>query len=280
LFDRASAAMQERVMSFRFAPSPNGHLHLGHAYSALLNARMARDAGQRFLIRIEDIDTTRCTPELTAEALEDLEWLGLISEAPVRHQSQHLADYREALVKLPTFPCFCTRKTVEAASEDKDPEGQPIYPGTCRALSADEVQARIGETHALRLKTREALESCANRLFYFEGGEWIRARPEFWGDVVIARKDIGTSYHLAVVVDDALQEITHVVRGEDLRAATSVHRLLQALLDLPVPVYTHHKLIGDEAGRKLSKSAGSNSLRNLRAEGVAAAQIRQSLGFG
>jgi glutamyl-Q tRNA(Asp) synthetase len=272
--------MQDRPMSFRFAPSPNGHLHLGHAYSALLNARMAGEAGQRCLIRIEDIDTPRCTPEFTDAALEDLAWLGLASDAPVRYQSRHLADYREALAKLPVFPCFCTRKEVEAASEDKDPEGQPLYPGTCRTLSADEVHARIAEPHALRLKTREALESCANRLFYFEGGEWIRARPELWGDVIVARKDIGTSYHLAVVVDDALQEVSHVVRGEDLRAATSVHRLLQALLDLPVPLYTHHKLIGDEAGRKLSKSAGSKSLRSLRAEGVTPTQIRQALGFG
>ena len=259
--------------TFRFAPSPNGELHLGHAYSALLNAAMAKEAGGRLLVRIEDIDTVRCTPELVAKAIADLEWLGLAWERPERLQSAHLADYRQAQQKLQDmgllYPCFCSRKEIAAHVGATDPDGQAVYPGTCRGLSPTEIERRVArnEPFALRLDMRAAIGRAA-------GGEAAR-----WGDVVLVRKDSGTSYHIAVVTDDALQGVTHVVRGLDLLAATPIHILLQNLLGLPTPHYHHHDLINDEAGRKLSKSLGSRSLRALRAEGVAAQDIRRVLGF-
>jgi glutamyl-Q tRNA(Asp) synthetase len=277
--------------TFRFAPSPNGHLHLGHAYSALLNAEMACKANGRFLVRIEDIDTIRCTHRLAEDALEDLEWLGLNWEQPVRSQSQHLADYRQALRRLSEkgllYPCFCTRQDIARNADAKlrDPEQQPLYPGTCRSLSAS-VRAELmasGKPHALRLDIASAVRHAGSNLSFHEEGPLhpniYRATSERWGDVVLARKDIGTSYHIAVVTDDALQAITHVVRGNDLFEATSIHRLLQALLDLPVPIYHHHPLIDDGTGRKLSKSAKDRSLRSLREAGVTAADIRAALGF-
>jgi len=259
--------------AFRFAPSPNGELHLGHAYSALLNERMAREAGGRFLVRIEDIDTLRCTAELTQRVLADLAWLGLNCEQPVRIQSEHFADYRAQQKRLADmgllYPCFCTRRDIARSGMARDPEGQPLYPGICRALQASEIELRRvkGEPHAMRLDMGRA----ATRTGIHEAA--------VWGDVVIARKDIGTSYHMAVVTDDHLQGITHVVRGRDLEAATPIHLLLQRLLGFTSPHYHHHELIGGEKGHKLSKSEGAKSLRALREESVGAKDIRHLLGF-
>ncbi len=275
------------VAAFRFAPSPNGELHLGHAYSALLNARMAAQYGGRFLIRIEDIDTARCTAELAARALAELGWLGLTWEEPVRVQSEHLNEYAQAQRRLADvgllYPCFCSRKDMAAQGTDslRDPEGQPLYPGTCRGLAAAEIGDRMaqGIPYAMRLDMRLAQSRLSSPLAFEEKGKSVAADPARWGDVVLVRKDIGTSYHIAVVTDDALQGISQVVRGQDLFAATAIHRLLQELLGLPAPHYHHHQLIGDEMGRKLSKSAGGISLRALREQGVSAAAIRRALGF-
>jgi glutamyl-Q tRNA(Asp) synthetase len=277
---------------FRFAPSPNGRLHLGHAYSALLNEKMARESGGRFLLRVEDIDTLRCTPELTALMLADLGWLGLAWEQPVLQQSAHLSDYAQAQQRLKDagllYPCFCSRQDIaRRAGTDapRDPEGQPLYPGTCRHLSEEERARRLarGEPAAWRIDMTKAVARLAAPLFFIEQGSSDDSRepaqPQNWGDVVLIRKDIATSYHIAVIVDDARQGITHVVRGRDLFHATHIHRLLQHLLDLPVPVYFHHKLIDDEQGRKLSKSLGSRSLADLRAEGVSPGDVRKALGF-
>jgi glutamyl-Q tRNA(Asp) synthetase len=264
---------------FRFAPSPNGHLHLGHAYSALLNEREAKHRAARFLVRIEDIDTTRCTKALADACLADLAWLGLQWEEPVRFQSEHMADYRAALDALEVrgllYPCFCSRREIalKAGEALRDPEGQVLYPGTCRGVARSR-----SEPHALRLDMTKAA-ALAGPLTFIESEAEIAADPAAWGDVILARRDIGTSYHIAVVVDDALQGITDVVRGRDLFAATAIHRLLQELLGLPAPRYRHHALIGDETGRKLSKSAGDRSLASLRAAGVTAADIRRELGF-
>jgi glutamyl-Q tRNA(Asp) synthetase len=277
--------------AFRFAPSPNGRLHLGHAYSALLNAEMARRSNGKFLVRIEDIDTIRCTQHLAEDALEDLHWLGLDWEQPVRTQSQHIADYKLALQRLDDmrllYPCFCTRQDIarNANTNRRDPDQQTLYPGTCKSLS-DSVRAeRIasGKPYASRLDMVSAVRQAGPNLSFHEEGPLhsgtCRITPERWGDVVLARKDIGTSYHVAVVADDALQAVTHIVRGNDLFEATSIHRLLQALLDLPAPIYHHHALIDDGTGRKLSKSAKDRSLRSLREAGVTAAEIRAALGF-
>jgi glutamyl-Q tRNA(Asp) synthetase len=264
---------------FRFAPSPTGHLHLGHAYSALLNLEAARKTGGCFLLRIEDTDTTRCTPALTEALLEDLAWLGIVSDAPVRIQSQHADDYRAALAKLEArgliYRCGCSRRDIaRKAGPGRDPEGQPLYPGTCRAGQPGP------EPHALRLDMARAA-AMAGDLWWEEDGEGpVKAEPLRWGDVVLGRKETGTSYHLAVVVDDALQGVTDVIRGRDLYHATSIHRLLEELLGLSVPRYRHHRLITDKAGKRLAKSAGSRSLRSLRAEGVTAEAVRQALGFG
>ena len=264
--------------AFRFAPSPNGELHLGHAYSALLNHHLASECGGRFLLRIEDIDTLRCTQALAAMALADLGWLGLQWELPVRYQSQHLAEYRlqqNSLQRLEVlYPCFCSRKGIAARTGTavRDPEGQPTYDGFCKSLSAAAVSRLLetGQSFALRLDMAKALTACRRKL---------RLDPSAWGDVVLVRKDIGTSYHIAVVTDDALQGITDVVRGRDLEQATSIHILLQSLLGFPVPRYLHHDLITDAAGHKLSKSLHSRALRSLRDGGVTAAEIRHSLGF-
>lgn len=283
---------------FRFAPSPNGHLHLGHAFSALLNAQMAARTGGRFLLRIEDVDTFRCTPRLVDDCLEDLAWLGLEWEEPVLRQSSETARYQQAAdvlrVRGHLYPCFCTRGHIlKAAGDDppRDPEGSVIYPRTCRGWSKEAVSRALagGARHAWRLDMHEIStildQSLCNedKLTWHETGsgehETIGARPELWGDVVLVRKDIPTSYHLAVVLDDAMQGVTHVVRGQDLYHATSIHRLLQYLLGLPAPIYHHHALVLDDDGRKLSKSMMSTPLRQLRAEGIAAAEIRQRLGF-
>ena len=285
---------------FRFAPSPNGRLHLGHAYSALLNAQFAARLGGRLLLRIEDIDMTRCRPEYAAAVEEDLAWLGLRFERPVRRQSEHFEAYRAALVGLRArglvYPCFCTRRgileavaTREAAlgtRAPRDPDGAPLYPGTCRALSAAEATRRIaaGEPHAWRLATDAALAMAEGPLAYDRFGaagaiESVAADPSRWGDVILGRKEIPTSYHLAVVHDDALQGITHVVRGRDLEAATDLHVLLQRLIGLPTPLYHHHGLIEDAEGRKLAKSLGSRSLAEIRELGVTPEAIRAELGL-
>ena len=284
---------------FRFAPSPNGYLHLGHAFSALLNLDLARQTGGRLLLRIEDIDLTRCKPEFETAIYEDLTWLGIAWDEPVRRQSEHLADYREALEKLSAqnlvFPSFETRAEIaklvaqrEASGRwPRDPDGAPLYPGTAKLLSSDERARLLGSDapYALRLDMAAACAR-AGDLFWAEHGEGpdgevgaVAARPEAWGDVVLARKETPTSYHLSVVVDDALQGVTEVVRGQDLFWSTSVHRLLQQLLGLPQPAYRHHRLILDAAGGKLSKSTEATGLRELRAGGARPADIRGLVGL-
>ncbi|MBM7485705.1 glutamyl-Q tRNA(Asp) synthetase [Bradyrhizobium sp. USDA 3686] len=285
---------------FRFAPSPNGYLHLGHAYSALLNSDRARETGGRLLLRIEDIDATRCRPEYETAIYEDLAWLGIAWETPVRRQSEHLDAYRTALDRLSAlglvYPAFESRaeiaRLVKAREADgpwpRDPDGVPLYPGAARSLSADERDRLIdtGAPYALRLDMaaacRRAVGLSWNELGEGPDGERgvVPARPEAWGDVIVARKKTPTSYHLSVVVDDALQDISEIVRGQDLFHATSVHRLLQVLLHLPEPVYRHHGLLRDERGRKLSKSTSSTGLRELRAGGAAPAGIRRLVGLG
>jgi glutamyl-Q tRNA(Asp) synthetase len=283
---------------FRFAPSPNGYLHLGHAFSALLNFDLAREAGGRFLLRIEDIDTTRCRPEFEAAVYEDLAWLGMTWEDPARRQSDHLAAYREALDKLSAqglvYPSFESRAEIARLVAEResngpwprDPDGAPHYPGSARWLSAS-ARARLLESdvpYALRLDMAAAC-ALANDLGWTEHGEgpdgetgMITARPRAWGDVILARKETPTSYHLSVVVDDALQGVTEVVRGQDLFWSTSLHRLLQRLLGLPQPLYRHHRLLRDDSGRKLSKSTAVTGLRELRAAGKTPADIRSLIG--
>lgn len=286
---------------FRFAPSPNGRLHLGHAYSALLNADLAARWNGRFLLRIEDIDRGRCRPAFEAAIYDDLAWLGLGWETPVRRQSEHFPDYRAAFERLKAgglvYPCFCTRtdvaRTVAAREAEsgarwpRDPDGAPLYSGTCKALPRTDAARRIraGEAHAWRLDGAAALssvkpDSLTYARFDVSGVECrVAAHPERWGDAVLVRKDAPTSYHLAVVVDDALQGVTNVVRGADLEAATDLHTLSQILLGLPQPRYHHHGLIRDDAGGKLSKSLRAESLADLRAQGVTPDAVRQALGF-
>ena len=273
---------------FRFAPSPNGYLHLGHALSALLNADMARAAGGRLLLRIEDIDASRCRPEYEAAIDEDLHWLGLAWEEPVRRQSEHFADYRAALERLGAmglvYPSFESRAKIAALAAGRDPDGVPLYPGTAKAMSAAERAQRMasGAPYALRLDMAAA-SARVPQLTWDETGAGNTgnniADPAAWGDVVLARKDTPTSYHLAVVVDDAAQGVTDVVRGRDLFHATSVHRLLQALLGLPEPRYHHHRLLLDADGRKLSKSTRATGLRELRAQGLTPTDIRRLAGL-
>ena len=269
---------------FRFAPSPNGHLHLGHAYSALLNAGLAREAGGRLLLRIEDIDETRCKPEYEAAIYEDLRWLGLAWEEPVRRQSEHYGDYRAALAKLDTmgliYPAFESRAEIARMSTRQDPDGAPVYAGTGKSLSAAERKRRIeaGEPYALRLDMDAAMARTGS-VTWNEDGREIGADPAAWGDVILARKDSPTSYHLSVVVDDAAQGVTDVVRGQDLFAATAVHRVLQELLGLAAPRYRHHRLILDAEGKKLSKSTQATGLRELCAQGKTPVDIRQMVGL-
>ncbi|TAK47541.1 MAG: tRNA glutamyl-Q(34) synthetase GluQRS [Xanthobacteraceae bacterium] len=284
---------------FRFAPSPNGYLHLGHAYSALLNHDLARAHGGRFLLRIEDIDATRCRPEFETAIYEDLAWLGIAWEEPARRQSEHLDVYRDALARLGrdglVYPAFESRAGIarlvaerdRAAPWPRDPDGAPLYPGTARTL-APGLRAGLmasGQPYAWRLDMAAACARISalewTELGAGPGGESgaVTARPQAWGDVIVARKETPTSYHLAVTVDDALQGVTHVVRGADLFWSTSVHRLLQALLALPAPLYRHHALVLGDDGRKLAKSGRSTVLRELRAQGVTPAGIRRRLGL-
>jgi glutamyl-Q tRNA(Asp) synthetase len=284
---------------FRFAPSPNGYLHLGHAYSALLNSDRARECGGKFLLRIEDIDAMRCRPEYEAAIYEDLAWLGMAWETPVRRQSEHFAAYLDAIDKLSAqglvYPSFESRaeiaRLVEAREKDapwpRDPDGAPLYPGAAKSLSSAERRQRMasGAPYALRLDMDAAIARAGSLAWTEQGagpnGETgaVAARPEAWGDVILGRKETPTSYYLSVVIDDALQGVTEIVRGEDLFWSTSVHRLLQQLLRLPQPVYRHHRLIRDEAGQKLSKSTQATGLRELRAAGATPTKIRQVVGL-
>jgi glutamyl-Q tRNA(Asp) synthetase len=284
---------------FRFAPSPNGLLHLGHAYSALLNFDLARAGGGRFLLRIEDIDATRCRAEFETAIYQDLAWLGITWEMPVRRQSEHLGEYRRALDTLASlglvYPSFESRAEIARLVGEReargvwprDPDGAPLYPGEARQLPQEERIRKIesGAPYALRLDMEAAIAR-ASALSWTELGEGpggetgaIAARPQAWGDVILARKETPTSYHLSVVIDDALQGVTEVVRGYDLFHATSVHRLLQHLLDLPAPSYRHHLLIRDAAGHKLSKSTGATGLRELREAGANVAELRARIGL-
>lgn len=282
---------------FRFAPSPNGYLHLGHALSALDGFGKAEASGGRFLLRIEDIDTARCREEFVSAIFEDLAWLDLSWETPVLRQSEHFGRYGVAASKLSEmgflYPCFATRREIaEAAAQSPfgtDPDGAPLYPGLHKGLGKSEIESRLqsGDAFALRLDMDKALDRAREVL----GGqpltfsethpdgttETIQARPDVWGDAVIVRKDTPTSYHLAVVVDDAALGVTHVTRGRDLYAATGLHRLLQVLLQLPEPRYAHHRLLLDADGRKLAKSAGDTSLRDLRCRGTKPDVIKRML---
>lgn len=293
---------------FRFAPSPNGDLHLGHALSALLNFEMARAVGGRFLLRIEDIDPARCRPEYEAGIYEDLRWLGLTWEEPVRRQSEHVGAYRVALDALRArglvYPAFLSRAEVKAKVADfeadggvwpRDPDGTPLYPTEERDLDPAVAECRIvaGERHMWRLDMERALAAVVGAIppsAAIEKGitwtetssgtpETIAAEPSIWGDVVLWRWDAPSSYHLSVVLDDALQGVTDVVRGRDLYHATPIHRLLQTLFGLPEPTYHHHPLLTDEHGDKLSKSLGSAGLRALRQNGATPSDIRRRVGL-
>lgn len=283
----------------RFAPSPTGFLHIGHAYSALTAWQTASDNGGQFLLRIEDIDLTRCRAEFEQAIFEDLSWLGIGWDGPVRRQSQHFEDYTRAIQRLElrgfVYPCFCTRQEIatEIARAATAPHGDESagdrYPGTCRSLSATDRAERIaeGNAYALRLDCEKALASIgALDLGFEELGsgpegqtEYQHAHPERIGDIVLARKELPTSYHLAVVVDDALQGISLVTRGQDLFAATYIQRLLQALLDMPAPRYLHHRLILNRDGKKFSKRDGAVTLRSLRRSGASREEIRRMIGM-
>jgi len=286
---------------FRFAPSPNGDLHLGHAYSVLLNQRMAVGIGGRFLLRIEDIDLTRCTPAYEASIYRDLEWLGFAWETPVRRQSEHFEHYGTLLARLIAddlvYPAFMSRGEVRAHIADmeasgqswpRDPDGAPLYPGSDKNLGKRERERRIagGDPFAWRLDTEGAAAGIGRPLTWTELADaqmtstrQVEAQPELWGDVVLARRDVATSYNLSVVADDALQGVSHVVRGLDLFAATGVHRLLQELLGLPAPLYHHHGLILGADGRKLSKSQHDTGLDALRSAGCTPDDIRRMVGL-
>ncbi|WP_027143455.1 tRNA glutamyl-Q(34) synthetase GluQRS [Mesorhizobium sp. WSM3626] len=288
------------LLTFRFAPSPNGELHLGHAYSALLNQKLARHTGGRLLLRVEDIDTTRCTPEFEAGMFADLKWLGLGWEEPVRRQSEHFADYEAVLERLIreelVYPAFMSRGEIRAfiASErrgrdwPRDPDGVPLYPQVDKALPMKERKRRIAENapFAWRLDVGAAMARAGKDITWAEFTDEtlsatrpVEACPQDWGDVIVARRDIPTSYHLAVVIDDALQGVSHVVRGQDLFSATGVQRLLQKILGLPRPAYFHHRLILGPDGRKLSKSLRDTGLAALREAGASPDDVRKMVGL-
>ena len=270
---------------FRFAPSPNGYLHLGHALSAILNREAADRAGAPMRLRLEDIDRARCTPEMEAAMLEDLAWLGVGWDGPVARQSGRFALYEAALDGLKrrglVYPAFMSRGEVRARvtpAWPRGPDGAPLYPPDDRERPDAERERRIatGAAHTWRLDTARALAETGS-VTWREDDETVEADPLAWGDPVLARRDVPTSYHLAVVVDDAEQGVTQVVRGRDLFQATAVHALLQRLLGLPSPRYTHHRLVLDADGRKLAKSSGSTSLRALREGGATPGDIRRML---
>jgi len=273
----------------RFAPSPTGHLHLGHAHSALFGWMAAHRGGGRFLLRIEDIDPNRCRPEFERDLIEDLAWLGLSWDGTMRRQSDHLDDYRAALARLAgmgvVYPCFCTRKDIaaeiaRAGAAPHGPDG-PLYPGTCRHLSEDVRAERIaaGDAWAMRLDVGKAMRLTGPLRWHDRVRGWRDATPELLGDVVLARKDTPTSYHLSVTLDDHLQGVTLVTRGEDLFFATHTHRLLQALFGFEPPDHHHHGLLRTASGERLAKRDRAQSLRSLRAEGVSAAAVRAMAGF-
>ncbi|RUX05228.1 tRNA glutamyl-Q(34) synthetase GluQRS [Mesorhizobium sp. M00.F.Ca.ET.151.01.1.1] len=289
------------LLTFRFAPSPNGELHLGHAYSALLNQKLAKASGGRLLLRIEDIDTTRCTPEFEAGMLADLKWLGLGWQEPVRRQSEHFAEYRTVLERLIreelVYPAFMSRGEIRAFIADsemrgrdwpRDPDGVPLYPPADKALPMKERRRRIAENtpFAWRLDVGAAMARAGKDLAWAEftdetlsATHLVEARPQDWGDVIVARRDIPTSYHLAVIVDDALQGVSHVVRGQDLFSATGVQRLLQEILGLQPPAYFHHRLVLGPDGRKLSKSLRDAGLAALRDAGASPDDVRRTIGL-
>jgi glutamyl-Q tRNA(Asp) synthetase len=289
------------LLTFRFAPSPNGELHLGHAYSALLNQKLARAAHGRLLLRIEDIDTARCTPEFEAGIFRDLKWLGLDWEEPVRRQSEHFANYRTVLDRLIreelVYPAFMSRGEIRAFIADsekrgrgwpRDPDGVPLYPAADKALPTEERKRRIAEgaPFAWRLDVGAAMARVGKDLSWAEfidetlsGTRRVEARPQDWGDVIVARREIPTSYHLAVVVDDALQGVSHVVRGQDLFSATGVQRLLQQVLGLSQPDYFHHRLVLGPDGRKLSKSFKDTGLAALRQACASPDDVRRLVGL-
>ncbi len=291
--ENVDMSMSSNPPVFRFAPSPNGRLHLGHAYSALINDQMAQQQGGRLLIRIEDIDQTRCTPDLEAAMLEDLKWLGLAWEEPIRRQSEHLEDYAAALDKLSakglTYRSHLSRSEIrhiveahekQGGSWPRDPDGAPLSPG--KRYETGEFPP--DRNYSVRLDMDAALAIVGEAVEWQEHGPDNKvvnqkSSPRKWGDVVLARRDAPTSYHLAVTVDDALQGVTHVVRGRDLFEATAVHVLLQELLALPTPIYWHHDLILDVDGRKLSKSKGDTSLAFQRREGATPGDIRKMVGL-
>ncbi len=267
----------------RFAPSPTGRLHIGHAHSALF-ARSQAGPGGTMLLRLEDIDVTRCRPDYADGIEADLAWLGLDWPQPVRRQSEHFAEYRAALERLIArglaYPCFCTRAQLAAAMAAPH-EGEPVYPRTCRTLSSEERAARIasGEAHGWRLDVAAALAETGPLTWRDLDHGIVTAAPLAGGDVLIARKDIPASYHLAVTWDDALQGVELVTRGEDLFAATHVHRLLLALLELPVPVWRHHRLLLDAEGKRFAKRDRAPTLAAMRAAGLSAAELRARAGF-
>jgi glutamyl-Q tRNA(Asp) synthetase len=262
----------------RFAPSPTGFLHLGHAFAAYNAWKRARDADGRFLLRLEDIDPTRCRPEYADAIQEDLAWLGLDWDGPARVQSRHLPEYQAALNQLAqrglVYPCFCTRADIAASTvAPHGPDGATLYPGTCRRRSPFERADRIatGQRFALRLDMTAATRSDLS--YSEEAIGRIACHPERFGDVVLARKDAPASYHLCVTHDDAVQGVTLVTRAVDLGPATDLHRLLQELMGWPTPVYSHHRLLTDDAGKRLAKRDKAVTLRSLRAEGVSARAI-------
>ncbi len=270
------------IVVTRFAPSPTGLLHLGHARAALFASEAASRAGGRFLVRIEDIDRGRCRPEFEAAILEDLTWLGLAWEQPVRRQSEHLDDHRAALDRLARmgllYPCTCTRAEIRAEIERAHgaPQGDgAAYPGTCRpAVPPAGLPGAGARDHALRLDAARAM-ALAGPLRFVDAGTAHVVDMSALGDIVLARKDMPTSYHLAVTVDDAIQGVSLVTRGEDLLPSTHVHRLLQALLELPVPAWHHHPLLTDETGRRLAKRDNARSIRSLRESGASPAAVRR-----
>jgi glutamyl-Q tRNA(Asp) synthetase len=282
-----SATANRMTAITRFAPSPTGYLHLGHAHAALF-ARRAADSGGRFLLRIEDIDAGRCNPAFEAAIFDDLAWLGVSWEEPVRRQSAHIADYAAPLTRLQEmgllYPCFCTRREIreEIARSCQAPHGPdgPHYPGTCKRMDPARRRDRLaaGHDHVLRLDVTAAAAHAGPLTWHDRGRGAQAATPQLFGDVVLARKDVATSYHLAVTVDDAIQGITLVTRGEDLFPATHIHRLLQALLDLPVPEWHHHGLLLDAHGNRLAKRSDAQSIRALRTAGHTPAQVRALVG--
>ncbi len=277
-------------LTTRFAPSPSGWLHLGHAYSARFGCDVARAGNGRFLLRIDDLDLVRSRPEYEAGIFEDLAWLGLDWDPDIRRESNHLADYQAVVDRLVgeelAYPCFCSRREIRAeiarmGAAPHGPEG-PHYPGTCRGLTTAEQQDRIGAgaVPAIRLDTEKAMAKTGPLTWTDREVGQIVAQPDAFGDPVIGRKDGGAAYHIAVVIDDAAQAVTLVTRGQDLFQSTHLHRLLQALLDLPVPEYWHHKLIHDEAGNRLAKRSDAAAIRTLRADGLSPEQVWARLGLG